>query len=171
MNGNCHFIFGAAVGTSIAINLPTLHHIFTKIPVSKESMALLVMGGLLGGLLPDMDNSYSHIGKLTVPVSKLFAASDSGPNHRGILHNPLLYIILLTLSYFYCSPIIGLWIGCLTHTFLDAFNPSGVPFLPGCKLRFAKIWSNKKGSIILTWILTGLILGVGIWMRYGDFLI
>jgi membrane-bound metal-dependent hydrolase YbcI (DUF457 family) len=61
------------------------------------------------------------------------------------------------------KPLTGLFIGCLTHVFLDMFNPAGVPFMLGTKhLHLGKIYSGSKESVIFTWINVVLTLCIGI---------
>lgn len=172
MNGNCHFVFGAAVGTAIALNASSVAEVLPNIVPSSETFTLFVLGGLLGGIIPDIDNPISYIGKLTAPistaigkVSELFGKS--GSNHRGILHDPIVYIAGLVLSYFYLPSLVGFFTGCLSHVFLDMFNPSGVPFLFGVKrLRLAKIPSGSKTGTIVTWISAVIVLIGGIVIKY-----
>lgn len=168
MNGNCHFVFGAACGTMLAVNADKIEAVLPNVTASPSTGTLFVLGGLIGGILPDIDNPSSYIGKLTVPLSsfigsmqKAFGRADS--RHRGLLHDPAVYIIGLVLSYLYFVPLAGLFAGCLTHIFLDLFNPSGVPFLFGVKhLRLAKINSGSKESVIFTWTFTAAVVIVGI---------
>lgn len=171
MNGNCHFVFGAACGTAIALNLDK---IATVIPVqpSPEMYTLFILGGLVGGILPDIDNPNSYIGKLTVPVSTGIGAvqeafGKTGSRHRGLLHDPIVYLIGLWLSFTYFPALLGLFVGCLTHLFLDMFNPSGIPFLFGLKhIHLGRIYSGSIGSVIFTWIWTAVVVVTGIFIHY-----
>lgn len=171
MNGNSHFMFGAACGTMLAVNMDKIETVLPELSRSPATATLFVFGGLIGGILPDIDNPNSYIGKLTVPLStfvghiqKAFGKTDS--KHRGLLHDPIVYVIGLILSYLYFTPITGLFVGCLTHIFLDLFNPSGVPFLFGIKhLRLAKICSGSKESIIFTWVVTIAVVVIGIMVK------
>ena len=45
MNGNCHFIYGAAVGSALAINLDKISSV-VSISNSSETATLLILGGL-----------------------------------------------------------------------------------------------------------------------------
>lgn len=168
LNGNCHFIFGASVGASLAMNIDKLDFFFPRIMDTPEMAVLFVMGGLLGGVFPDIDNPTSYVGKLTAPVSRWLgkvsaAMGKEGWNHRGILHDPIVYLIGLFLCTFQFTPLIGFFVGCLSHLFLDMFNPVGIPFLFGVKhLRLAKIPSSSKQAITLTWIATGAVFFAGL---------
>ena len=89
MNGNCHFVFGAACGTMLAVNADKIETVLPNITASPSTATLFVLGGLIGGILPDIDNPDSYIGKLSVPLSsfigsvqKVFGRTDS--RHRGL---------------------------------------------------------------------------------------
>ena len=162
MNGNCHLVFGAATGTAVCLLLKT----------DAATSSAIISTCLIGSLLPDIDNPESHIAKLTVPVSSLIgkiseAFGKTGWNHRGIFHSILPYILGLYLSFTRFRPILGLFIGALSHLFLDSFNPSGIPVLFGFKrLRFARIKSESVSGIILTWMFTFLIVLSAVYIRY-----
>jgi len=167
MNGNCHFIFGASLGTAFAMNVDKLETILPQLTNSPETATLFVLGGLIGGIFPDIDNPTSYIGKLTVPVSSVIGkfgelAGKTGPMHRGILHEPIVYITGLILSYMFCPSLVGLFLGCISHLYLDMFTPAGIPLFFGAKhLRLAKIKSGSQQSVIFTWlnVLVALIIG------------
>lgn len=158
MNGNCHFIFGAALGTAFAMNTDKLEAVLPNLTNSPETATLFVLGGLIGGIFPDIDNPISYIGKLTVPVSTVIGkfgelAGKTGSNHRGILHEPLVYLMGLVLSYMFCPPLVGLFLGCISHLYLDMFTPAGIPVFFGAKhLRIAKIKSGSQSSVTFTWL-------------------
>ena len=168
MNGNCHFIFGASLGTAFALNIDKLETILPNLTNSPETATLFVLGGLIGGIFPDIDNPVSYIGKLTVPVSSVIGkfgemAGKTGPMHRGILHEPLVYITGLILSYIFCPSLVGLFLGCISHLYLDMFTPAGIPVFFGLgHLRLAKIKSGSQKSVIFTWlnVITVILLGI-----------
>lgn len=168
MNGNCHFIFGASVGIAAAMNTGLLCSYLPNLTDTQETATLLILGGLVGGIFPDIDSPNSYFGKLTAPISKYIgnigkAFGKSEERHRGIFHDGAIYLAGLILSYLYMSSLIGFFLGCLSHIYLDLFNPSGVPFLFGVKrLRLGTIYSGSKASIIFTWISTALCLALGI---------
>jgi inner membrane protein len=171
MDGNCHFLFGTAVGIAFALNVDYLSVYLPNLTVSPEMATLFVLGGCLGGIFPDIDNPKSHMGKLSRPVSTYISKVNAffgrkTKAHRGMLHDPMVYIILTVLSYFYFSPLLGFLIGCLSHVYLDAFNPMGVPCL-GRNLRFAKIPSGSKRSVAFTWVNVYLILLTGTIIQTG----
>lgn len=158
MNGNCHFIFGASLGTAFAMNVDKLETVLPQLTNSPETATLFVLGGLIGGIFPDIDNPTSYIGKLTVPVSSVIGkfgelAGKTGPMHRGILHDPVVYLTGLILSYMLCPSLVGLFLGCISHLYLDVFTPAGIPLFFGAKhLRLAKIKSGSQASVVFTWL-------------------
>lgn len=164
MNGNCHFVYGAALGTALALNVGAISSALENISPTPETATLLVLGGLIGGIFPDIDNPNSYVGKLTSPISGFLGklgktAGKTGKNHRGILHDPAVYIVGLILCYFYFTPLIGFFVGCLSHMFLDMFNPMGVPFLFGVtRLHLGSIPSGSKSGVIFTWVNVALVL-------------
>lgn len=172
MNGNCHFLYGAAVGTAIAVNLNHIVTILPNVTATPETATLLIMGGLIGGIFPDIDNPSSHMGQLSAPVSTVIGAINSkvgkvGSNHRGILHDPTIYLLGLVLSYFFFAPMIGFFIGCLSHLFLDMFNPKGIPFLWFRRISLGKFKSGEMGSIIFTWFAIVIAVAIGFICKYA----
>ena len=71
MNGNCHFLYSATVCAMISVNINIISPALPNIGTDTTSVVLLLMGGILGGLLPDMDNPKSSIGKISVPISTI----------------------------------------------------------------------------------------------------
>lgn len=175
MNGNCHFVYGASVATALSMNMDKLSTIIPTLVASPENITLFIFGGLIGGIFPDLDNPTSYVGKLSSPLSKLFgvlgtASGKTGANHRGILHDPLVYLVGLFLCCQHFTPLIGFFIGCLSHLFLDMFNPAGVPFLFGVKhLHLMKIPSGSRESVIFTWLNVVLVLVVGFVLQLNLF--
>lgn len=158
MNGNCHFLFGTACVSMIALNANA----------DAATTTLLITGGLIGSIFPDIDNPKSHMGKLAAPLSTLIGSfsalfGKSREHHRGIFHDFGIYLIGLAVCYFYFSPLIGFFIGCLSHLILDMFNPSGVPFLFGVRhIHLGRIASGSKASVLFTWICVVIVLAAGI---------
>ena len=54
MNGNCHFVFGATVGSMMALNNETINILLPNISNSPETATLFVLGGLIGGVFATM---------------------------------------------------------------------------------------------------------------------
>lgn len=172
LNGNCHFVFGAALGTAIAVNVDSISAVLPNVTATPETATLFVLGGFLGGIFPDIDNPTSYMGKLSSPVSRWIgkvsaAFGKEGAHHRGIFHDGAIYILGLILSYLFFPPLIGFFIGCLSHIFLDMFNPSGVPFLLGVKhFHLGKIESGSKASALFTWLNVGLVAVAGTILKF-----
>lgn len=175
MNGNCHFLFGASVSVALVINLDTISNTLVHISSNQDNVTLLMLGGIVGGIFPDIDNPTSYMGRLSAPISTMIGKigecfNKVGANHRGILHDPIIYLCGLYVAYMYCPSLIGFFIGCLSHLLLDMFNPSGVPFLFGLKrLHLGKIKSGSQESVKLTWLMVILVLVVSVAFKYGLF--
>lgn len=171
MNGNNHLVFGTAVSVSTILALEQISTILPKINPTSETATLLVLGSIVGSLLPDIDNPTSHVGKLTIPISSVFKklgkfAGRTKEKHRWLMHEPFGYILLLFYSYFYFPHILGLILGVISHLWLDLFNPSGIPILFGAKhIRLGKLKSGSKASEIFTWINAIFILVIGIILK------
>ncbi len=159
MNGTCHLAFGATVSTMVVLNLETVSATFPGITNTPETATLIMLGGLIGSLLPDIDNPTSYVGKLCAPVSKGFGLIHrlQGKEewmHRGIMHDAFVYILGLLFSYFCFTPILGIFIGGLTHILLDTFNPAGIPVFFGMgKVRLSYVKSNDKTATYITVVL------------------
>lgn len=167
MNGNCHFVYGAAVGSAVTMNLDKVSTILPHVANTPETATLFILGGLIGGIFPDIDNPSSYMGKLSAPISTIIGfinekLGKTGANHRGILHDPTVYLIGLLLSYFFFPPMIGFIIGCLSHLFLDLFNPKGIPFFIFKRIHLGNFKSGEIGSIIFTWVCVFAVITIGI---------
>lgn len=150
MNGNSHFIFGLSVGTMLALNIDKLHAVLPNIECSSQSVMLLIEGGIVGSIFPDIDNPKSLMGKLSMPISRYIGKANKWlgkehKEHRGIFHDAFVYVVGLILSYIFFPPLIGFFIGCLSHIYLDLFNPIGIPSLIRYRnLHLGSIASNSK---------------------------
>lgn len=168
MNGNCHLLFGTAVGSMCALNVGYINTIVPTIQNTPETMALFVLGGIVGSVLPDIDNSSSYVAKLCYPLGKPFSAMQKLQNkqewqHRGVMHDLGIYLVGLFLAINYLPCLIGLFIGLISHVFLDCFNPAGVPFLFGVKhIHLGRIRSGDKKAVTFCIILTVIVLVLGI---------
>ena len=154
MNGNCHFVFASSVATSVAIVGSK-----TGLLVDEQTITLLISTALIGGIFPDIDNPKSNMGQLSRPVSTLIEKLSKpfgkvGKNHRGVFHDPILYIAGLLFCFYNFTPLIGFFVGALSHLFLDMFNPSGIRVLGVKFLRIAKIPSSSKEGVVITWIMS-----------------
>ena len=111
------------------------------------------------------------MGRLSTPVSSVIGLINKklgkvGANHRGILHDPIVYILGLVLSYFFFSPLLGFFVGCLSHIFLDMFNPKGVPCLFLHRIRLGKFESGDPSSVIFTWVCVFIVVGLGLIAKF-----
>ena len=174
MNGNCHFLFASSVGLALSLNLDKLSAVLPNITPSPETATLFILGGLVGGVFPDTDNPVSYVGKLTYPISKYLGKFSSNASstkeynhHRGILHDPTIYLVGLFVSYFLFSPLIGFFIGGITHVYLDAYNPSGVPFmLRRTHLHLGNMPSGSKKAKFFSWLnsIIAILIGIGFFL-------
>lgn len=151
MNGNCHFLFGAAVGLALAGCIDIINVHLPHLTSSAAMDTLFIMGGMFGGLFPDIDSKTSHIGQLTAPFSSL--VGKRGAQHRRLLHDPAVYVLGAILSYMLCPALCGFFAGCLSHLWLDAWNPAGLPVLFGRKrIRLGRMKSGGIASVLFTWL-------------------
>ena len=121
-----------AIGTAIFLYfLPFVRHKILFIPVV-----------LISSLLPDIDSSFSQIGKKKIfrPVQAVF-------KHRGALHSYTVCIIIsLVFAFFY--PIIALpfFLGYSSHLLADSFTVMGIrPLWP---LKYTSKGVVKTGSLV-----------------------
>ena len=139
MVGKTHLAVGLAtgIGACIAGNLPPLTGV----------MVIAECG--LGSLLPDIDQRNSIISKKVKPVGAVVSAV---AGHRTIFHDPLLYLVLGLAAWktipAYMSHVISLLIGVVTHLFLDALNPTGIPIL-GFRLHLCNIHTGSSKDLFL----------------------
>ena len=172
MNGNSHILYSASVGSMIALNLDTISKTLPNIESNQYTATLFIMGGLIGGIFPDIDNPNSYMGKLTLPVSKIIGKASrflgkGGSHHRGIFHDSTIYLIGLVLCYFYFPPLCGMMLGCLSHVILDMFNPMGTPFLFGLKhIRLGTINAGSRQGRVITLLLCSANLIIGIYCYF-----
>ncbi len=173
MNGNCHFVFGASVSTAVSLNAGKLidlintHTPLDTLSINEYTVTLFIMGGLIGGIFPDIDSPNSYMGKLSAPVSTIIGKISeqfgrTGCRHRGIFHDPIIYLIGLVLSFIYFPPLIGFFTGCLSHIFLDMFNPMGVPCIITKRgLHLGNIYAGGRSATIFSYALSVVALIIG----------
>ncbi len=122
--------------------------------VSLIDVGICVAGGTLGGLLPDIDHPNSKISK-KIPVISWIVTKFCP--HRGPTHTLVLWLFVLGIPMYY-FPMFALvftsiYVGVISHLFLDACTPSGCKMLApfsSKKVRFAKIKTGGKGENFVT---------------------
>ena len=56
--------------------------------------------------------------------------------------------------------------GCLSHLFLDMFNPKGIPFFIFKRVHLGSFNSGEPGSIIFTWVCVFLSIVIGCLIKF-----
>lgn len=126
--------------------------------ITSEPSWQIILGGILGSLLPDIDHPKSTISlKL-----KLYLFI----KHRGFTHS-LTALFLFILIAPWAGTILnqdlyrGIIIGIISHIFLDSLTPSGVQLFFPCKKRFSfpllalihKLLKITLGSILFIYVI------------------
>ncbi|MGL6071542.1 metal-dependent hydrolase [Craterilacuibacter sp.] len=162
MKVGTHIAAGACsgVGTALLLKSPML------------GTLLLLLGGMVGALLPDIDHPQSWLGRrmrlISIPISMIFG-------HRGITHSLIalagvFYLSVMCLSaesrYFgmWMPLALGLCVGYASHIVGDWLTPSGVPLLWPIKHRFRAPVTFFNGKFIEKIMMTGLWFGAGFLM-------
>lgn len=121
-----HFIGGVLAGTGAGLLLHS---------------DPLLFAGVAGfaSLFPDLDSPKSKLGSKVYPVS---AALSLTVGHRGFMHSLFGAVLACAASFFalkalQLDPLLfcAVAVGYISHLFLDALNPQGVPLLWPCKKR------------------------------------
>ena len=113
--------------------------------IDKKIIVLCLLFSIIGGIFPDIDIHF-----------KIFS------KHRGILHS-IIGLVLISILLFIIFRILKLNIVFLCfftsyffHLFLDAFNPTGIKWLPFLKTSRGKIKTGsftEKIVAIIIWVL------------------
>lgn len=118
----------------------------------------IILGGILGSLLPDIDHP-----KSTVALKlKLYLFI----RHRGFTHS-LTALLLFILIAPWAEAVLhhdlyrGIIIGIISHIFLDTLTPAGVQLFFPCKKRFSlpllaiihKLLKTVLGFILLIYVI------------------
>ena len=161
-----------AAGGATALSLSDFIH------AQAYQTILLLAGGILGGMLPDIDHPASALGRRVLPVSMAISAIFG---HRGITHSLIASAVMpfavwyslhsLDLHTEYSVPFsLGLAAGYLSHLAGDWMTKAGVPLLWPNRKRIAAPVTIRTGSRIEYLIALGLYLwlGTGIIKRLGQ---
>lgn len=119
-----------------------------------ENVIIFTIASLFGSVLPDIDHKGSWISKrlffISFFTSKLF-------QHRIQTHTPMYNIIFFSLMYFGFSTIGyseigillsgGLFVGVMTHIFLDFTTKAGVPLLKPFTSKMYSLNLFKTGGL------------------------
>lgn len=122
--------------------------------------AAVIVGSVVGSLIPDLDHPKSVIGKRFKPISKGISKAFG---HRGITHSPMALVVYSMLmlkltktpkEYYellFQYGAIGSAVGYLSHLVLDMLTVGGIPlFYPISKKRFklAKFRADRDYYIV-----------------------
>ena len=128
---------------------------------------VLMVFSIVGSLLPDIDHPNSKLGHRLKPISMMI---NKVFGHRGATHTLLsllvvsigLFMINLSLPLdiqpFGWAGVVGMFVGYLSHLFLDALTPSGIPLLSPFskrKFRLAKLTTGKYDFLVSTAMIIG----------------
>lgn len=121
MTGKSHILLGAAVG----------------IVMQEKSLGVLNLfltgASILGSMAPDLDHMKSKISR-KVPVLSWLISTVFG--HRGLLHSPLMVVILWIVLH--NLPFGNVFVyGYIGHLFQDFFTKGGIPLLYPYKKRYS----------------------------------
>lgn len=179
MDGFTHRLAGVSTASIAIIGAEPHIHL--------ASATLLIIGGYIGGELPDFDKNQSDFSQnhklLTILLNTfvLFLKGKSN-THRGISHTALIPITLYLINYHAltlpCSPIIqalatcgiGISLGYASHILLDLLTSMGVMFFYPFSKKFISIGNIKRKNTNTTRFIIILIVFF-IWqlqMNYGS---
>ncbi|MFD2704576.1 metal-dependent hydrolase [Salibacterium lacus] len=141
MNAGTHTIGALAAGTAVywAGSL--------SFPGPEAAVYMAAVTG--GGLLPDICQPFSWIGRRTRPVSTMIQKVFG---HRTITHS-----ILFVAALYFCAGLIpydwgmavqyGITTGAVSHLLLDMMTPQGIHILYPVKQKISFPLTTKTGSI------------------------
>lgn len=168
MNYKTHVMGGVLLGLLPVLSTSNI----LNIEMNKDAATFLIYMGsiVVGSMLPDIDHSGSYIGRRLKPLAKLI---NTTLGHRGATHSPFLILLfscilhLLNKLIWVNLPlhiiIVGLFIGMMSHVFLDLLTKEGVPFLyPFSKKKFSLIGITTGGFIEST--IFALLVGVSLYL-------
>lgn len=157
MNHQAHKVAGVCAAT---ITATLLYSNNLQSGDTLIAVAPMLIGGYIGGLLPDIDHPGSKMGRALYPIAwvinKLFG-------HRGATHSLialfLTSVLFLMPSFLiegfakvlYTQFAIGISVGFLSHILLDMTTKSGVPILyPFVRksYRIARLTTGKHDMLV-----------------------
>lgn len=114
-----HSIGGALTGLGVG-------YISTKAGIDC-SVGLMLVGGVIGGLLADIDHPKSYVGSKVRLISDMLYST---VGHRTLTHSLLFVIVAGSIvGLFNISLGVGVALGILSHIVLDMLTGSGVAYL------------------------------------------
>lgn len=159
-----HIAFGAASALLAAewLNVPA------------PQTVLMLSGGVLGSMLPDIDHPSSAFGRRVLPISMMLSAVFG---HRGITHSLLAVVGMSALAWYSLrhldwhpgysvSFVVGITAGYLSHLAGDWMTNSGVPLLWPSKRRFVaplRIFTGDFRERLLAFVMYGCVIVHGLW--------
>ena len=126
MTGKTHLLGGVLFGGAYII--------LTK---SVNEMPYILAASAVGSLLPDIDHPGSTISKKNLATKFTSEIVSGMTKHRGFTHTVLFAAIVAALPLLIKNIIgsiavpiaIGLFVGIISHLFLDTLNPTGIMWL------------------------------------------
>jgi len=177
MRSTTHLNGGVMLGIVGAnMNINNALPIISQIPVSPMHYGALIAGCALGSIVSDVDTPYSPIGKILKFVAfplylinwifnklKLRKLSQI-TGHRGIIHSLITWILLFIPYLLFLNVaditneinqitiffVLGLFIGALSHLFLDSMTKMGIPLFMPLSFKYFKLF-KKYGVRTGSW--------------------
>lgn len=158
MNYQAHQIGGICASAMVATSV---FYGSTNHTVAYIAMGLTIVGGAIGGLIPDIDHPSSKVGRKVPLLSKVV---NSVFGHRGFTHTLLAaliftYLLFLLVVLFpdglrgYLLPFfMGLSVGYLSHLLLDMLTVQGIPLLfpfTSKNIRVARLRSGRDDLLVI----------------------
>lgn len=157
MTGQTHILGGITASLAFA-------------QLSPEEPVLILIGGVVGSLIPDICHGGSKIGKTFPLLSKII---NSLFGHRTFTHS-LLFLALAALLFHFVLPIDGLahglLAGMISHIILDMMTKHGVKLLFPWKVKVRFPFTVKTGGFgeyvaFAALSLFSVYFGYGIWFQ------
>ncbi|MCQ4924967.1 metal-dependent hydrolase [Tissierella carlieri] len=148
MNYKTHVAGGLALGYSTLYYIDKLHYKINDNIMDKDTYIIVTVGFIIGSLILDIEHKNSYVSnkyKIISFISRIFL------KHRGFTHS-IFGVSFITLITYLSTGYLGvenrittllsasIFIGAISHVFLDMFTPSGVELL--------NPFTNKRFSFI-----------------------